>query len=552
MLGRRNLRYQMKSPVDPPDNNTDCPVVSEADYAQHSGHVLFVGAGPGQPDLLTVRAIRALEQADVVVHDQLVSPAVLNVIQPSAEKILLSEILERSSGNDTGLTLGNYLAGRAANGHTVVRLKGGDPTIFARLREEIEPLIEHSISFEIIPGITSATAAAAAAVTPLTSRSVSSSLTIVTGHEAKNKKETLDYENLSIQEGTIVIYMGVEQAQHWSNAILKAGRSPDTPVTLVSRCSWPDQRIIQTTLGSCASDIDIANIPSPAVALIGETPMSSPKRKQHVSPLQGCRLLVTRPVGQAGPVIADITQRGGEAIHLPLVDIVPASDPRDLETAVDNAWSFDWIVFTSVNGVDHFCRQMRLQELDPRVLGSVQLAAIGPATKKALEEQGFVCDLVPDMFLSEGFVQALNQEGKGQRFLLIQAERGRDVLHKELEAAGHEVTQVAAYASQPTSLDRQTALRMIEQFPVSWILLTSSFIAETAANVFGDHLRTWKIASISPITSLKLTELGYPATVEASEATMKSLLDSIESWQHNHAEASACQEIPAGKTVPTE
>ena len=552
MLETRNLRYQMKSPVDPPNNNNNSPLVSMADYAQRGGHVLFVGAGPGQPDLLTVRAIRALERADIVVHDQLVSPAVLNIIQPSAQKILLSEILEHSSGNDTGLTLGTYLAEYAANGHTVVRLKGGDPTIFARLREEIEPLIEHSISFEIIPGITSATAAAAAAVTPLTSRSISSSVTIVTGYEAKNKKETLDYENLSVQEGTIVIYMGVEQAQHWSNALLKAGRSPNTPVTLVSRCSWPDQRIIQTTLGSCALDIETAKILSPAVAMIGEKPMSSPEREKHASPLQGCRLLVTRPSGQASSVIADITQRGGEAMHLPLVDIVPASNPRELETAINDAWSFDWIVFTSVNGVDYFCKQMRLHEIDARTLGSVQVAAIGPATKKALEERGFVCDLVPDMFLSEGFVHALNQEGKRLRFLLIQAERGRDVLRRELEAAGHEVRQVAAYASQPTSSDRQTALRMIQQFPVNWILLTSSFIAETAVSVFGDHLLTWKIASISPITSSKLSELGYPATVEATEATMESLLDSIEAWQQNYTKASACEEIPAGKTVTTE
>ena len=143
-------------------------------------------------------------------------------------------------------------------------------------------------------------------------------------------------------------------------------------------------------------------------------------------------------------------------MHLPLVDIVPATNPRELQSAIDEAWSFDWIVFTSVNGVDHFCRQMRQRKLDPRALGSAKLAAIGPATKKALEEQAFVCDLVPDMFLSEGFVHALNREGKGQRFLLIQAERGRDVLRKELEAAGHEVRQVAAYASQPVSSDRQT------------------------------------------------------------------------------------------------
>jgi uroporphyrinogen III methyltransferase/synthase len=542
----------MKSPVTLPGHNNDSPLMKKGNCALRGGHVLFVGAGPGQPDLLTVRAIRALEQADVVVHDQLVSPAVLNIIRPNAQKILLSEILEPSSGNDTGFAIGTYLARCAAEGHIVVRLKGGDPTIFARLREEIEPLIEHSISFEIVPGITSATAAAAAAVTPLTSRSISSSLTIVTGHEAKEKKGTIDYENLSIREGTIVIYMGVEQAQHWSDALLKAGRSSDTPVTLVSRCSWPDQRIIQTTLGSCATDIDIAKIPSPAVAMIGETPMSSPLRKNSTSPLQGCRLLVTRPAGQAGQIIADITQRGGEAMHLPLVDIVPATDPRELQSAIDEAWSFDWIVFTSVNGVDHFCRQMRQRKLDPRALGSAKLAAIGPATKKALEEQAFVCDLVPDMFLSEGFVHALNREGKGQRFLLIQAERGRDVLRKELEAAGHEVRQVAAYASQPVSSDRQTALRMIQQFPVTWILLTSSFIAENAANIFGDHLLEWKIASISPITSSKLVELGYPATVEATESTMSSLLDAIECWQYDHAKDSGCEEIPTREKVPTE
>ena len=275
------------------------------------------GAGPGQPDLLTIRAIRALEQADIVVHDQLVSPAILNLIPPHTKRILLSEILEQSTGSDTGLILGTYLADCAVNGYNVVRLKGGDPTIFARLREEIEPLIKRSISFEIVPGITSATAAAAAAVTPLTSRNISSSLTIVTGHEAKEKKETIDYENLSIREGTVVIYMGVEQAQNWSNALLKAGRSSDTPVTLVSRCSWPDQRIVETTLGSCATDIDIEKLPSPAVAMIGETPMRNPKPNTRVPPLQGCRLLVTRPAGQAGPVIADIARRGGEAMHLP-------------------------------------------------------------------------------------------------------------------------------------------------------------------------------------------------------------------------------------------
>ena len=528
------------------------PLEKEAGCTARNGHVIFVGAGPGQADLLTVRATRSLEYADVVVYDTLVSPAVLNLIKPDAQKISLSEILGGSTGKDVGRIIGNCLATYATNNRNVVRLKGGDPTIFARLREEIEPLNEQFISFEIIPGITSATAAAAAAGTPLTSRNISSSLTIVTGHEAKEKQDTIDYEKLSIQEGTVVIYMGVDQVRHWSDALLKAGRASDTPVTFVSRCSWPDQRIIQTTLAACAADIDSAQLPSPAVAVIGETPLRNPYHDDVKLPLQGCRVLVTRPAGQADSVIAEVTQRGGEAMHLPLIEIVPATDTQELKSAITEAWSFDWIVFTSVNGVDHFCRELRLLGRDPRALGTARIAAIGPATATALENYGFVCDLIPDRYLSEGFVAAFKQDPDQKRFLLIQAERGRDVLRKELIAAGHEVRQVAAYATRATTADQHTAIRMIEQFPVTWILLTSSFIAETAVKIFGSRLHSWKIASISPITSSKLTQLGYPVTTEASEPTMTSLLDSIESWQSHRAKDSRCQEIPAGTTMPPE
>ena len=547
-----NHRYLMKSLLTSNDHVPCSVLEKEPACTAHKKHVLFVGAGPGQPDLLTVRAARAIACAEVVVYDQLVSPAVLNLIKPAAQKISLSTVLGSSTGKDVGRIIGNCLATHAKNSRNVVRLKGGDPTIFARLREEIEPLNEHSISFEIIPGITSATAAAAAAGTPLTSRNISSSLTIVTGHEAKEKQDTIDYDKLSIQEGTVVIYMGVDKVRHWSDALLRAGRASDTPVTFVSRCSWPDQRIIRTTLAACAADVDLAQLPSPAVAVIGEAPLRNPHQDDIKLPLQGCRILVTRPAGQADSIIDDITQRGGEAMHLPLIEIVPATDTEELKSAITEAWSFDWIVFTSVNGVDHFCRELRLLGRDPRALGTAQIAAIGPATANALENQGFVCDLIPDRWLSEGFVAAFKQDPDHKRFLLIQAERGRDVLRKELIAAGHDVRQVAAYASQATTSDQQKAIRMIKQFPVTWILLTSSFIAETAVDVFGSHLRSWKIASISPITSSKLTQLGYPVTTEATEPTMTSLLDSIESWQSRYSKDQRCQEIPAGKTMPTE
>jgi uroporphyrinogen III methyltransferase/synthase len=346
--------------------------------------------------------------------------------------------------------------------------------------------------------------------------------------------------------------MGVDKVHHWSAALLKAGRASNTPVTFVSRCSWPDQRIMQSTLAACAADVDLAQLPSPAVAVIGETPLCNQHHDDVKLPLEGCRILVTRPAGQADSIIDDITQRGGEAMHLPLIEIVPATDTQELKIAITEAWSFDWIVFTSVNGVDHFCRELRLLGRDPRALGTAQIAAIGPATATALENHGFVCDLIPARWLSEGFVAAFKHDRNKKRFLLIQAERGRDVLRKELLAAGHEVRQVAAYASQATTADQQTVVRMIEQFPVTWILLTSSFIAETAISVFGSYLHSWKIASISPITSSKLTQLGYPVTAEATEPTMTSLLDAIESWQRQHSKDSRCQEIPARKTMPTE
>jgi uroporphyrinogen III methyltransferase/synthase len=286
--------------------------------------------------------------------------------------------------------------------------------------------------------------------------------------------------------------------------------------------------------------------------VIGETPLRNPYHDEVKLPLQGCRVLVTRPAGQADSVIAEVTQRGGEAMHLPLIEIVPATDTQELKSAITEAWSFDWIVFTSVNGVNHFCRELRLLERDPRALGTARIAAIGPATATALENYGFFCDLIPDRYLSEGFVAAFKQDSNKKRFLLIQAERGRDVLRKKLVAAGHEVRQVAAYASRATTADQDTVIRMIEQFPVTWILLTSSFIAETAVKIFGSRLHSWKIASISPITSSKLTQLGYHVTTEASEPTMTSLLDSIESWQSHRAKDSRCQEIPAGTTMPPE
>lgn len=487
------------------------------------GRVVFVGAGPGEPDLLTARAIDRLKTADVVVHDQLVPPVVLHLT--AAPCLPISRLLGNNrASNDPGRQIGGWLADLAAPGRVVVRLKGGDPTVFARLREELEPVSERQIPFEIVPGVTAATAAAASAAVPLTSRETASSLTIVTGHEAAAKAEAIDYRSLAASTGTVVIYMGVEQSDHWSEALRQAGRPDDTPVTLVSRCSWTDQQIVETTLAECGAAIRRVSLPAPAIAIIGSHPAGLPLAAR--GPLAGCRLLVTRPAGQAEELITEIGRRGGDAVHLPLIEIGPAPEPAVVEAAIAAAWSFDWIVFASVNGVRAFHTCLRNTGRDPRALGTARLAAIGPATRAALEACGLACDLIPSRYQSEGVIEAI-ADSPPRRFLLIRADKGRDVLQRELEARGHEVEQVAAYSSRPVATIGTEAERTLRQFPCDWIVLTSSSIATAAIRLFGERLREWKIASISPVTTAVLTGAGFPPTVEALTATTDAMLAAI-------------------------
>ena len=501
--------------------------------SQSVGRVVFVGAGPGQPDLLTLRAVANLKAADAIVHDQLVPASILGQVNPSAERIAIAQLLdaEEHGRHDPGRTIGRHLARLATAGRFIVRLKGGDPAVFARLREELEPLTHCGIPFEIVPGVTAATAAAAAAGIPLTSRESASSLTIVTGHEATAKTESLNYQSLAGTAGTIVFYMGVEQSAQWSQALLDAGLDADTTVSIVSRCSWPDQQIRQSTLQKCAVDIRKWKLPPPAIAIVGANPAGQPSCLTAEGALKGCRLLVPRPASQADDLIAAISQRGGDSVHLPLVTIGSAPDPQALTAAVDSAWSYDWIVFASANGVRQFARTLRGRGQDARALGTARLAAIGPATRDALEAAGFACDLMPEHHQSEGLVVSLATVASQGRFLLIRADKGRDLLRQELESHGHIVHQVAAYSSQPLATLDPDSERFLDQFPVNWILITSSSIAETAARVFGKRLSNWKIASISPVTSATLLRLGYAPTVEATKASTEAMLDAIASWQ---------------------
>jgi uroporphyrinogen III methyltransferase / synthase len=503
------------------------------------GRVCFVGAGPGVADLLTLRAVERLRSADVIVHDALVPTRLLDGINPNAERIQVARELDLRP--DPGLATGRLLARLALEGRVVVRLKGGDPSVFARLAEELEPLREAGVPIEVVPGVTAAVAAAAAAAVPLTTRGAASSLTIVTGREADEKADAVDYAALAAVSGTLVVYMGVEQVCRWSRALLDAGRAADTPVTIVSHCSWPDQRVAFSTLADCAADFATHGWQSPAVVIVGVAADAA------TGPLHGRLVLVTRPAGQEEDVTAAVRALGGECLHVPVIRICDPPSWRPLDAAIAAADTFDWIVFTSANGVNAFLRRLAAAGRDGRALGTARLAAIGPATARRLVEAGYRCDLTPESFRSEGLAASLAGAAHRGRFLLVRAARGRELLRPALEAAGHDVVEVVAYENMPLEALDAADAATVARAPIDWLTLTSPSIAEAAVRLFGPRLEGWRIATISPVTTAALERAGIRPTVEAAQATTAALVDAIREWE----EAAAAGLLPsAGSARP--
>jgi uroporphyrinogen III methyltransferase/synthase len=493
------------------------------------GKVWFVGAGPGSPDLLTLRAVECLRQADVVVHDALVPPQVLARVAAAG---CLVQAPRGGSGrgpaaDDPGTATGWLLVRLAVEGKRVVRLKGGDPTVFARLAEELAPVQQAGLDWEIVPGVTAALAAAAAAGLPLTSRATASSLTLVTGHGAAENHDRIDYATLSRLPGTLAVYMGVEQVRTWAGALLTAGRPADTPVTVVSRCGWPDQRIMPSSLGRCAAGDVGHDCAAPAIVLVGAASDAAASPAVAPGPLTARTVLVTRPAGQATDLMQALAARGATPIALPLVEIGPPPDPGALAAAILAADRYDWIVFASVNGVDAFVSTLRGLGRDGRAIGTARLAAIGTATSRALEDAGFVCDAVPTLQRSEGLLDALGDTVRRGRFLLLRADAGRDILPAGLRAAGHHVDEVAAYTSRPLAALPPAHLAGLDGIGIDWITITSGRIAEAACRLLGARLGAWRVASLSPVTSAVLRRHGIEPHAEAREPTTEGLVAAI-------------------------
>lgn len=493
-----------------------------------SGKVYLVGAGPGDPQLITLRGARCLARADVVLYDYLANSMLLQHAPAAAEAICLgkhggSRIWSQDEIND-------YMIQAARQGKTVVRLKGGDPVIFGRLAEEVDALAENEIPFEIVPGITTALAAGSYAGIPITHRDYASAVALITGHETDDKGEpAIDYDALARFPGTLVIYMGVTTAKTWTDALLSAGKSPHAPAAIIRHCSRPDQLTIHCTLGEVAGQLaPPSKIRPPVIVVIGEVARVAPTFSWFDKrPLFGQTVLVTRPEQQAGVLHDCLAELGANVLIQPAIEISPPADWTPVDHALSQLAQFDWLVFSSANGVEFFFQRLLHHGHDLRSVGHVKLAAIGPKTAEALFAYHLTADVQPAEFRAEALAGELINQAAGKRFLYPHASRGRVVLQQELIAAGAAVEEIVVYHSTDVTRADDTVSRQLRGGEIEWITVTSSAIARSLVNLFGDDLRKSKLASISPVTSEAIRAAGYEPSVEAKEYTMEGIVAAI-------------------------
>jgi uroporphyrinogen III methyltransferase / synthase len=513
------------------------------------GKVYLVGAGPGDPALLTLRGKACLERADLVLYDYLVNPQILEHVPPTARLECLgrhgqgksaaavSADAERPAGQRIVPQdeINRRLVAEAQAGHIVVRLKGGDPAVFARGAEEVEALVSAGIDFEIVPGITVALAAGSYAGIPITHRELASGVALVTGQEGEEKATAeLDYAALAAFPGTLVLYMGVTTAPQWSAALLANGKDPATPAAVIRRCSWPDQQIIVCTLAEIPEVLAPGKLRPPVIVILGSVVALSEKFSwfQH-RPLFGQTVLVTRPLDQARELREKLAELGANVLIQPAIEITEPADWSPVDRVIERLTEFDWLVFSSANGVRYFFERLFASGRDMRALGTAKLATIGPATAEALAQYHLQADLQPDEYRAESLAEALAASAKGQNFLLLRASRGREILCEQLTAAGASVEQVVVYESRDVGEPEVQIATAMQAGRIDWTTATSSAIARSLVDLFGSSLHQSRLLSISPLTSSVLQERGFRVAAEATEYTtdgmVAALLASVES-----------------------
>jgi uroporphyrinogen III methyltransferase/synthase len=483
--------------------------------------VFLVGAGPGDPELITVKAKRLLEQADAVLYDHLAPRELLDLAPASAERIYVGK--KKSEHALTQEEICALLVDRGKRGLTVVRLKGGDPFLFGRGGEEAEALHDAGIPFEVVPGVTSPLGIAAYAGVPLTHRDHTSVVTFVTGHDV----EKIDWAKIGTAE-TLVVFMGLSHFDEIARRVMAAGRDIATPAMAVRWGTRPDQEVLTGTLGDLGTKIHQHGLKPPTTIIVGDVVSLRNKLSWYEKlPLYGQRIVVTRARAQAGTVANMLHALGAEVIELPTIEIRPAADYGALDAAIAHLADYNWLIFTSANGVRFFFERLDLSKVDVRSIGG-RICAIGPATREAIESAHLKVDVTASEYVAEGLLDALKEfDLRGTRILIARAAVARDLLPNELALRGAHVDVVEAYRTEIPANLASDAANILARKP-DWITFTSSSTVQNLVSAVGAELLAGiKTASIGPVTSTTLRSHRLPVTVEASVYTVSGLIDAI-------------------------
>ncbi|HEY2334946.1 MAG TPA: uroporphyrinogen-III C-methyltransferase [Solirubrobacterales bacterium] len=490
------------------------------------GIVYLVGAGPGDPGLMTARALELISSANAIFHDRLIPPGALDGARSDAELIYVGKTPDKPSVRQE--EIGERLIEAARAGKSVVRLKGGDPFVFGRGGEEGEALRAAGIEFEVVPGITAGVAATAYAGIPVTHRDDASAVAFVTGHEDPEKEESaLDWGALARFPGTLVFYMGVKRLAANAAALIEAGRSGEEPAAAIERGTMDRQRTVVATLGTLAGEVERENVVAPALIVVGRVV----ERRESLAwlerrPLYGRRVVVTRARAQASGLAATLRDLGAEVVELPAIRIEPRIEVDEVRQAVAAIGDYSLICLTSPNGVRLLFEALRKAGLDARALANATVAAIGPGTARALARHGISADIVPERFVAESLVEALDEiEVAGKRVLVARPADARDVIPERLSDRGAEVDVVPLYE---TVREEPSPEAVEAAQSADYVTFTSSSTVRNLTEALGDRFPSAaRIVSIGPVTSDAARTAGLEVHVEAERHDVDGLLAAL-------------------------
>lgn len=503
------------------------------------GKVYLVGAGPGDPGLLTMRGAELLKEADVVLYDGLANAALLQSVAPECELLCVGK--HGHGGMWTQREIDDKTVELAKAGKCVVRLKGGDTSVFARTSEEIERYVAEGIEFEIVPGITAALAVAAYTGIPITHRDWSSAVALVTGQLQPSEFSTdpddpMDWKGLAQFPGTLVMYMGVTTASHWSAKLIEAGKSAKTPVAMIRRCSWPDQEVIEAELGTIEEAVTArGGLRPPVVTVIGDV-VRFAKNYDWFStrPLFGMRVLIASPIASASQISQLFREQGADVKIHPSV-VITAIDEEDLarlDHSIDSLPEMDWVVFSSVHGVEAFCSRLHSRSMDARQFGKCKIAAVGMGTQEALCRFHLHCDLVPTTSGGAlGLLELLEPKCCGRSILLVRNARGDESLQTRLANAGAIVSTVNAYQQTAVLQWPESVVADAGKGLFDAVVVTSKNIAARAVELLGAAAAKQCWLSLSPAITQLLNEQGCKRVVTAQMTSFESLVEAAKFYR---------------------